>query len=304
MSRMTLEQLRIFIAVAERQHVTSAALALGMSQSAASAAIAALENHYDIKLFHRIGRGIALTEGGERFLVDARAVLARAADAEAALSELGSLKRGHLRIHASQTVAGYWLPRHLMDFRNTFPGISLTLNVGNTAQVAGAVESGAADLGFVEGTVDGQLLEVEMVGRDSMLVVVGADHPWAGRGAISPADLRESAWVLREQGSGTRALFEAALQNSGISTAELNIVLELPSNEAVRAAVETGDAASALSASVVAAGLEAGLLSAVKFALPERALSGITHRQRKSRAAEAFLAIARGGRPLHPSARK
>ena len=79
---MTLEQLRIFVAVAERQHVTAAAASLGLTQSAASSAIASLESQYDIKLFDRIGRGIALTEKGVAFLKEARGVLQRAAEAE------------------------------------------------------------------------------------------------------------------------------------------------------------------------------------------------------------------------------
>ncbi len=79
---MTLEQLRVFVAVAERQHMTRAAEALHLAQSAASAAIAALEVRHGAKLFHRVGRGIELTEAGTLFLVEARAVLARAASAE------------------------------------------------------------------------------------------------------------------------------------------------------------------------------------------------------------------------------
>jgi DNA-binding transcriptional LysR family regulator len=85
---MTLEQLRIFVEVAERGHVTRAAEALDMSQSAASAAIAALESAYQIKLFDRVGRGIQLTETGRTFLREARAVLDRASMARAVLQDL------------------------------------------------------------------------------------------------------------------------------------------------------------------------------------------------------------------------
>ena len=112
---MTLEQLRIFVAVADRQHVTRAAEMLNIAQSAASAAIATLEGRHGAKLFHRVGRGIELTEAGALFLIEARAVLARAAAAELVLSELGGLKRGTLLVQASQTTASYWLPRHLVD---------------------------------------------------------------------------------------------------------------------------------------------------------------------------------------------
>ncbi|MGC7532343.1 LysR family transcriptional regulator, partial [Pandoraea pneumonica] len=90
-----LEQLRIFLAVAEREHVTRAAEVLNVTQSAASGAIAALEAQHDVKLFHRVGRRIELTDAGRMFADEARAVLARAASAELALSEYGGLKRGN-----------------------------------------------------------------------------------------------------------------------------------------------------------------------------------------------------------------
>src|SRR5258708_3083286 len=139
MSRMTLEQLRVFVAVAERQHMARAAESLHLAQSAVSAAVAALEARHGAKLFHRVGRGIELTEAGKLFLGEARGVLARAEAAESVLSELGGLQRGTLSLYASQTIASYWLPRHLVAFRRAHPGIEIRLAVGNTAQVAEAV---------------------------------------------------------------------------------------------------------------------------------------------------------------------
>ena len=100
---MTLEQLRIFIAVAEKQHVTQAASELNLTQSATSAAIAALEARYGIKLFDRVGRGIVLTQTGRDFLNEARAVVARAKAAAEVLNDLAGLKRGSLMLAASQT---------------------------------------------------------------------------------------------------------------------------------------------------------------------------------------------------------
>jgi len=151
---MTLEQLRVFVAVAERQHVTRAAETLNIAQSAVSSSIAALEGRHGAKLFHRVGRGIELTEAGALFLVEARAVLARAESAELVLSELGGLKRGALSVYASQTIASYWLPRHLVAFHRSYPGVAIRLSIGNTSQAAAAVRGGGADLGFVEGEVE------------------------------------------------------------------------------------------------------------------------------------------------------
>ncbi len=211
---MTLDQLRIFVAVAERQHVTRGAQALNLAQSAASSAIAALEARFATKLFNRVGRGIELTEAGRLFLAEAKAVLARAEAAELALAEIGGLKRGTLSVQASQTIASYWLPRHLVAFRRAHPGIEVRLSVGNTAQVAAAVHEGEAELGFVEGAVNDPELSSATVAHDQLVLVVGPEHPWARTGSIAPHDLTASEWVLREPGSGTRSAFETALEGS------------------------------------------------------------------------------------------
>jgi DNA-binding transcriptional LysR family regulator len=289
---MTLDQLRIFVAVAERQHVTRAARALNLAQSAASHAIAALEARHDTRLFDRVGRRIELTEAGHVFLVEARAVLARAEIAELALSEFGNLTRGTLSVYASHTIASYWLPRHLVAFRRAYPGIQLRLTIDNTVEVAAAVESGAAELGFVEGAVENGHFDSTPVARDQLVVVVGAEHPWIGRARLAPSDLIEAEWVLREPGSGTRSVFEEALAHVGIEPGALRVQLELPSNEAVRAAVEAGLGATAISATVAAPSIEAGLLHQVAFRLPERAFHVLRHHERyRSRAADALLAL-------------
>jgi DNA-binding transcriptional LysR family regulator len=289
---VTLEQLRIFVAVAERQHLTQAARALHLAPSAASHAVSALEAQHNTKLFNRVGRGIELTEVGRTFLAEARAVLARVEAAELALSEFGSLQRGTLSIQASQTIAGYWLPRYLVLFRRAHPQIMIRLAVGNSAQVAAAVENGTAELGFTEGGIESDHFDSSPIARDQLIVVVGPDHPWVGRSRLRASDLLESEWVLREVGSGTRSVFEEALVSHGVHPAALRVALELPSNHAVRAAVEAGLGATAVSASVAAASLEAELLYQADFRLPEREFRVLRHRERyRSRAADALLAL-------------
>src|SRR3546814_487576 len=148
---MTLDQLRIFVAVAEREHVTRAAAALGLTQSAVSAAIAALEARHDARLFDRVGRRIELSAAGRVFLDEARAVLARAHAAEMVLGDLGTLTRGTLNVHASQTIASYWLPSRLVRFRQASPKIQMHLAAGNPDTVDRAVLDGSVDLGFADG---------------------------------------------------------------------------------------------------------------------------------------------------------
>jgi len=277
---VTLEQLRIFAAVAGRQHVTRAAEALGLGQSAVSAAIAALEARHGTQLFHRIGRGISLTEIGAQFLPAAQAVLAEAGRAEALLAGLTAGSVGTLTIQASQTIASYWLPRHLAAFRKNHPGIAVQLTIGNTAQAAAAVHAGTAELGFVEGAIEDNDLIAEAVARDQLMILVAPSHPWASRQVVTAADLTSTAWVLREPGSGTRSAFEQALTLYGVAPGLLTIALELPSNEAVRGAVEAGLGATALSASVAAPSLEAGLLASVNFPLPDRKFLLLRHAAR------------------------
>jgi DNA-binding transcriptional LysR family regulator len=286
---MTLEQLRIFVAVAEKQHVTQAANELNLTQSATSAAIAALEARYGIKLFDRIGRGIVLTQTGRDFLGEARAVLARAKAAAQVLNDLAGLNRGSLTIAASQTVANYWLPSRIQAFGMAHPGIDLRVTIANTEQVARAVHEGNADLGFVEGEVDDATLAISKIDGDSLVVVVGMNHPWVGRTRITPKDLLTTAWVLREHGSGTRSMFEAALRKSGIRFSDLRIALELPSNEAVRAALEAGDCASAISDLVVAQSLAAKTLHRVKIDLPRRSFYVLRHKERYASQVEKAL---------------
>src|SRR5260370_37965816 len=286
---MTSEQLRIFIGVAEKQHVTQAASELNLTQSATSAAIAALEARYGIKLFDRVGRGIVLTQPGRDFLNEARDVVARAKAAAQVLDDLAGLKRGSLNLAASQTVANYWLPPRIETFRRTYPGIDLRVSIANTEQVAQAVNRGDADLGFVEGEVDDPTLAVRKMEGDSLAIVVGASHPWIGKTRITPRLLTETCWILREPGSGTRSMFEAALKKFDIKLSDLDIRLALPSNEAVRTAVESGDCATAISDLVVAQSLAAGTLHRVKIDLPKRPFFTLRHKERYASQAEKAL---------------
>lgn len=295
---MTLEQLRIFVAVAERQHVTKAARDLHLTQSAASAAVAALEQRYGTTLFHRIGRGIELTDAGRTLLAEAKTVLKHAADAERALEELSGLKRGRLSLHASQTIANYWLPPRLHGFRENHPQIELALTIGNTAQVAAAMVDGSADLGFVEGEIDEPSLERQRIPGDRLVLVVGEAHPWFGRRSVEPGELAQTSWVLREPGSGTRQVFESAARAMGVDLRTLPVVLELPSNEAVRSAVEAGAGATVISDLVVQSSLRHGALHAIDLKLPRRDFEVLRHRDRyRSRAEEAFMAMIKAPAP-------
>ena len=143
---MTLNQLKIFLKIAEVGNVTKAADLLGMTQSAASASIASIENNYQVKLFERVGRSIILSEVGKRFLPEAQRAVASAKNANKYLNLLSKKTVGNLKIAASQTIANYWLPRKLALFHSRYPDVLLHVSMTNTTEVQNAVIEGKADI--------------------------------------------------------------------------------------------------------------------------------------------------------------
>lgn len=286
---MTLEQLRIFVAVAQSLNMTRAAQELNLTQPSVSAAIAALEGRHGLRLFDRVGRSIELSEAGRAFLPEARGVLARAREAAQALDDLAGLRRGSLRIAASQTVATYWLPARMARFAARHPGIALDLALGNTQESAEAVLAGEADLAFVEGEAGEDLLRVQTVGEDRLGLYARADHPLAGR-ALGRDALRDAVWVLREKGSGTRAHLGLALAQAGLDWGDLDIRLELPANGAVLEALEAGDLITAVSEYAAASRVAAGRVVRLDWPFAPRRFAMLTHRARRlSAASEAFV---------------
>ena len=122
---MTLTELKIFIMVAELGNVTKAAERLGLTQSAASAAIASIENNYQVKLFERVGRSVELSETGKRFLPEAQKTILSARATARNLRSLSGKTYGNLHITASQTIANYWLPQRLATFHSRNPEVML-----------------------------------------------------------------------------------------------------------------------------------------------------------------------------------
>jgi DNA-binding transcriptional LysR family regulator len=288
---VTLEQLRVFVCVAECEHMTHAAQTLNLTQSATSAAIAALEERHEVKLFDRIGRRIALTSAGRAFLAEAKAVLARAATAEQTLADLAGLKTGALAMAASQTVGAYWLPRRIAAFHRHYPGVAVTLRIGNTDAVAEMTRAGEVDLGFVEGEIDEPALDVTPIDEDELLIVAAGDAQAALK-SLDAEGLAAATWVTRERGSGTRTAFESALAAFGVDVARRHIAFELPSNEAICAAVAAGAGLAVMSRLVVDAAIKAGELAAAPLALPRRRFLALRHRQRYvSQAARAFSSL-------------
>ncbi|MFT3687639.1 LysR substrate-binding domain-containing protein [Paenirhodobacter sp.] len=291
---MTLEQIRIFLCVAELCHVTRAAERLNLTQSAVSAAIRALERHYDVQLFDRIGRGIALTEAGHLFTAQAQRLMREAESTRALLGNLAREPGGSLRIWASQTIANYWLAPRLIALHQRWPGITVTLHPGNTHEVAQAVMEGHADIGLIEGDLPPSDLLARNVGHDELVLVLPRRHPLARKPRLDAGDYRAMDWLMREPGSGTRAVAEHHLRDMGLAPSDLRIVLDLPTNEAILGAIRSGRFAALLSWRAIRPG--EGRVFALRriqwSPRPIRAFSALTDPRRfRTRAMTAFLDI-------------
>lgn len=264
---MTLEQLKIFLAVAEYLHFTRAAESLYVTQPAVSAAIQCLETEFSVKLFHRIGRRIEITDAGKLLQKEAQTILAQVSQTERELRELNNLQRGELRIGSSFTVGNYWLPDKISLFQRQYPQIKINCSLANADEICAGTSIGLFDIGLVAGDIKTTLqntLEQDVVGSDRLLIIVGQAHPWFKQNQIFIDDLLKTPWIMREEGSGTQQMLEQALQQWGISINNLNVLLVLNSSEMIKELVESGVGAAAVPELMVKKELQLTTLRAIE----------------------------------------
>ena len=233
--RFTLKQLQAFVAAAQDSNVSSAAKALSLSQSAVSAAIAELEGQFGRPLFDRIGKRLQLNETGKQLLPKAINLLTQAQELEQ-YARSGEAT-GNFRVGATLTIGNYLAAQLISDYMNTYPASRIQLKVANTSQIIDGMRRFEIDVGLIEGECYDPDIQALPWCDDEMVVFCAPNHVLAGRREIGLADLSQQPWILREPGSGTRALFDRAV--TGRLT-HLNVQLELEHTEAIKRAVEAG----------------------------------------------------------------
>ncbi|MEU3601835.1 LysR family transcriptional regulator [Streptomyces sp. NPDC006798] len=290
--------LELLLAVARHGSLGRAARELGISQPAASGRIRSMETRLGVALVDRSPTGSRLTPAGVLVTDWARRIVEAAEAFDAGAQALRGHRDSRLRIAASMTIAEYLLPGWLVALRALRPDTAVSLYAGNSAAVADRLASGEADLGFVEGLRIPAGLDGATVAEDRLLVVVAPGHPWARRRTpVPPAELAAAPLVLREPGSGTRQVLDAALARYGGTAAPL---LELASTTAVKAAAVSGAGPTVLSELAVTDELAARRLVAVELAdVPlRRALRAVWRRsQRPAGPARELLALTTASNP-------
>jgi DNA-binding transcriptional LysR family regulator len=257
--------LELFVDTIRLGSISAAAREHHLSQPSATERLHTLERRLGIELLRRGPGGSAPTPQGEAVAGWARDVLAAVGDLAVGVTALRHTGERHpLRVMASLTVAEYVLPGWLQAHRSA-GGSPVDLAVANSVAVARAVTEGDVRLGFVETPRRFVGLRSAAVGGDTLCVVVATAHPWARRRKpLSPAELAATPLLLREEGSGTRDAFEAALAAVGVSTVEPLAVLA--STTSLKAATAAGVGPSVLSELAVAADIALGTLTAVPVA--------------------------------------
>src|SRR5688572_17149734 len=233
--RYTLRQLEVFLAVARDESVSRAAQALAMSQSAASSALADLERQFDVQLFDRVGKRLQLSALGRAVRARAEATLDQARELERALDSESAA--GLLRIGATLTIGNYLTVPLMARFMGENPGAEVTLAVANTEAVARQVANFEIDVGLIEGEIEHPDLEMTPWRDDQLVVFCAPGHPMARKRALTDEDLKKAAWIVREQGSGTRQTFDRAMRGL---LPQLHIALSLQHTEAIKGAVQAG----------------------------------------------------------------
>lgn len=241
---ITLRQLEVFVAVARCGSVSHAASELYLSQPAASMAIAELEKLLGDRFFDRRGRKLHLNEKGRALLPLSVDVINRVDEIERKFSQKSNEQAGVFNLGSSTTIGSYVLPQLLNTFLQEFPEIEISLDVHNTEEIIKKILSFDLDMGIIEGTCHNASIEVMPWRKDRLAIFCAPDHPLAKKGEITPDDLKKAKWILREAGSGSRAIFENAI--TGIVD-NVDVILELGNTEAVKNAVESGIGISCLS---------------------------------------------------------
>ncbi|MEU6773952.1 LysR family transcriptional regulator [Streptomyces sp. NPDC046759] len=234
--------LELLLAVARLGSLGAAAREVGITQPAASSRIRSMERQLGVALVDRSPRGSRLTDAGALVTDWARRVVEAAAAFDAGARALRDRRDSRLRVAASMTIAEYLLPGWLLALHAERPDTAVSLLAGNSAKVAELLLAGEADLGFVEGLSVPTGLDSAVIARDRLIVVTAPGHPWARRRRpLTAEELASTPLILRERGSGTRQVLDAAL--GGLARP----LIELSSTTAVKASAVSGAGPSVLS---------------------------------------------------------
>lgn len=292
----TLKQIQTFLEVARQKSVSKAAERLFVTQPAVSMQIRQLEEAFGLALLEPVGRNIRLTHAGEVFLAHAQAAMGQFKDLEAQMADHIGLKKGRIDLAVVST-AKYFIPMLLVQFGKLFDGINVQLQIDNRENVLGLLARNEADLVVMGRTPSDMDCEASAFASNPLAIVAAPNHAMVRRKQLPFSALADYKFVVREEGSGTRAAMERLFQQHQMP---LHIEMEMPSNETIKQAVMAGMGLSFLSTRTLRHELASGHIALVDVqGMPPHGHWYVTHLRSKklspaTRAFKEFL-IEQGG---------
>jgi DNA-binding transcriptional LysR family regulator len=240
-------QLLVLKTAVEKSSFSEAARCLHISQPAISQQIHALEDYFNVKLFDRSRKKLALTEAGQllyRYAVQLHDLYETARND---ITDLTDTVKGRLVVGATFTIGEYVLPRIAGMFVKENPLVNISLKVANTEKIVSMTEEQTIDIGLIEGPADLTDLAVDHLTNDELVVIIPANHMWSKRKYITLEEFSTQPIICRESGSGTRKVLEEYLEEAGFCTDSLHRIMEIGSAQAIKESVEAGLGIAAIS---------------------------------------------------------
>jgi LysR family transcriptional regulator, low CO2-responsive transcriptional regulator len=254
MRRLTLKQLQTICAVAQSGTIVAAAQAMKATPAALTARIKLLEEDVGVPLFERTGGRLRLTDVG-------REVVNVASGIERALAGLENTLNAHRGMQAGRVTVGvvsaakYFAPRLIAAFAKEKPRVEIAIIVGNRADIIAALRDGSADIALMGRPPEDFAVTGEIFGPHPQVVIAPPDHALVGRSGIDKSELAEQRFIVREEGSGTRSMFDYFFD--GIP----RLSVEIGSNETIKQAVMAGLGLTLISAHTIEAEVAEGRLA-------------------------------------------
>jgi len=256
MRNMTLRQMRVFAAVARNLSFTRAARELHLTQPAVSQQVKLLEEEIGLPLFEQIGRKVHLAPAGAELLRYTEQAMELLRQAGESLSAMRGLKRGVLKLGAVST-AKYFAPSLLSAFKPAYPEVSIKFAVGNREEIIRQLAANEIDL-VIMGRPPRELETVaEAFAKHPLVLIASPAHPLAAKRRIRLSQLATESFLIREEGSGTRASMERVFGERGVP---IRVSMEVSSNETIKQAVMADMGISFISSHTVGLELAAGKL--------------------------------------------
>ncbi len=234
---MNRNHLAIFQAVAEKGSFSRAAEALEISQPAVSRQVAELESKLGLRLLDRLPRGTCLTQAGILLSQYVAQIQALEKNAAAAMAEMRGLSSGRITIGASTTIGAYLLPPLVAEFSRRNPRIEVEIRIDNTQVIQQALLAGNLHIAFTEGFAEDPHLRATVFYTDELVAIVPPGHALLKLPHVNLKQFLAEPLILRETGSGTRAVIESYMARAGVV---LKPKLELTSTEAIKHLVMAG----------------------------------------------------------------